>query len=152
MSLLYVVDLEEKDSYTTQSFEVQKEIASAPGATTEDEQKLKELATRAANLEAEINPKSDIEKFIEVFAGYKELFTIESVYYEDQQDSEDPAVQRVLYELEQKRKLIAQLENSLLEAQSKDPDGESVYGDSLLHKFYEETNKLNQELYPERFK
>ncbi|KOR89586.1 hypothetical protein AM231_10845 [Paenibacillus solani] len=77
---------------------------------------------------------------------------LESAYYENHQNLEDTAVQQVLYELEQKGKLIAQFENSLLEAQSQDLNGESVHRDSLLHMFYEETNKLNQELYTEMFK
>ncbi|KOP68076.1 hypothetical protein AMS62_24630 [Bacillus sp. FJAT-18019] len=144
--------LEEKVSLITKIYEVQKRISDALGVTAEDEQKLKELETRDADLEAELNLKSDLEKFNEVFAGYKELFTLESAYYEDHQNLEDPAVQQVLYELEQKGKLIAQYEKSLLKVQSEDPGDESIHGESLLNSFYEETNKLNQELYKERFK
>lgn len=52
--------LSEKVSYAKESYEAQKKIADAPGATTEDEQKLKELAAKTADLEAELNPKSDL--------------------------------------------------------------------------------------------
>lgn len=143
--------LTEKTSYATESYEAQKKIADAPGATTEDEQKLKELATKAADLEAELHPKSELEEFNEVFEGYNDLFAIESAYYADQHDLEDPAVQRVLYELEQKGKLIAQFENLQLKAQSEDANLiKTLNGQSLLDKFLEETQQLNQELYPDQ--
>ncbi|USB34849.1 hypothetical protein [Paenibacillus sp. YPG26] len=136
--------LREKVSFAAESYEAQKKIADAPGASTEEEQKLKELATKAADLEAELNPTSAVEEFEEVFAGYKDLYALENAYYADQKESKDPAVQKVLNELERKGKLIAQFENPKL--------AKSVSSDSLLEKFYEETNKLNRELYPEKSK
>ncbi|WP_141502363.1 M56 family metallopeptidase [Paenibacillus luteus] len=121
-----------------ESYEAQKKIADAPGATTEDEQRLKELATKAADLEAELNPKSALEQFDEAFAAYKDMFAIETAHYADQQDSNDPAVQRVLYELEQKGKLIAQFD----EAKWSKVENSEL----LLERFNEEKYKLNQEL------
>ncbi|MCR8844931.1 hypothetical protein NQ117_14710 [Paenibacillus sp. SC116] len=136
--------LNEKLTYTTTSYEAQKKIADAPGATTADEQKLKELATKAENLQSELAPKSALDEFNEVFAGYKDLHAIHSTYYADKKDSTDPAVQKVLYELEQKGKLIAHFEKPKML--------NSVNGEELLKTFYEETYKLNQKLYPENFK
>ncbi|MGF7050517.1 hypothetical protein J2T13_005066 [Paenibacillus sp. DS2015] len=136
--------LKEKVSYAVESYEAQKQIADAPGATTEDEQELKELASRSADLELELNPQSVLEEFEEVFAGYKDLYLIQSAHYEDKKDSTDPAVQQVLYSLEQKGKLIAQFEKLKL--------SKSANGESLLENFYGETTKLNKELYPDRFK
>lgn len=135
--------LREQVSDAFERYEEQKKIAGLPGATTEDEQQLKELAAEAWALKDKLNPKSPLDEFNEVFAGYKDLYKIESAYYADQQDSEDPAVQRVLYELEQKGKLIAQFESQAL--------SKSVKSESLLDTFMEETSKLNQELYPEQF-
>lgn len=140
--------LQEKVLYTNDSFEAQKKIADAPGATTEDEQKLKELASKAGDLEAELHPQSALDEFNEVFAGYKDLYAIESAYYADQKDSEDPAVQRVLKELEQKGELIAQFESRAQNQSS----NKSATGESLLDQFMEAAGVLNQELYPEQFK
>ncbi|GAE06332.1 hypothetical protein JCM10914_2485 [Paenibacillus sp. JCM 10914] len=139
--------LQEKVSYANESYEAQKQIADAPGATTADEQKLKELGSRAGELEAELHPSSAIDEFNEVFAGYKDLYAIESAYYADQQNSEDPAVQRVLIELEKKGALIAQFEN---QAQSQTLS-KSDAGESLLDQFMEATSELNKELYPEQY-
>ncbi|KOP65870.1 hypothetical protein AMS62_11920 [Bacillus sp. FJAT-18019] len=136
--------LQEKVSYANESYDAQKKIADAPEATTEDEQRLKELESKAGDLEAELSPKSSIDEFNEVFAGYKDLYAIESAYYADQQDSEDPAVQRVLEELEKKGELIAQFENQALR--------NSVNGASLLDQFMKATSELNQDLYPEQYK
>ncbi|QCT03748.1 hypothetical protein E6C60_3037 [Paenibacillus algicola] len=136
--------LKEKVSYAVESYEAQKKIADAPGATTEDEQRLKELATRAADLELELNPQTALEEFNEVFAGYKDLYLIHSAHYEDKKDSTDPLVQQVLHQLEEKGKLIAQFEKLQM--------SKSVNGESLLTKFYEETDQLNRELYPDRYK
>ena len=140
--------LQEKVLYANESYDDIRKFADAPGATTADEQKLKELASKAGDLEAELSPLSALDEFNEVFAGYKDLYAIESAHYADQQDSEDPAVQRVLEELEQKGKLIAQFENQAQsQALSKSADGES-----LLDQFMAATSKLNQELYPEQYK
>ncbi|CAM4245670.1 hypothetical protein FHS16_001401 [Paenibacillus endophyticus] len=97
--------------------------------------------TSTGYLELELNPKSDLEEFAEVFAGYKDLYLIHSAHYEDKKDSTDPMVQHVLYSLEQKGNLIAQFENL--------KSRKSVNGESLLEKVYEETSKLNKELYPD---
>ncbi|KQN96778.1 hypothetical protein [Paenibacillus sp. Leaf72] len=143
-----VPSLQEKVDYATESYEAQKKIADAPGATTAEEQKLKELASKSGDLEAELNPQSALDEFNQVFAGYKDLYAIESAYYADQQDSEDPAVQRVLKELEQKGELIAQFE---LKAQSQALN-KSADGESLVDQFMSATSELNQELYPEQYK
>ncbi|GAB6991942.1 hypothetical protein [Paenibacillus pini] len=140
--------LQERVSYAAESYDAQKKIADAPGATTADEQKLKELASKAGDLEAKLSPKSTLDEFNEVFAGYKDLYEIESAYYADQQDSKDPSVQRVLEELDHKGKLIATFENK---AQSQ-ALSKSTNDQSLLDQFMEATSKLNQELYPEQYK
>lgn len=140
--------LQEEVTFAKAGVEAQKKIADAPGATTEDEQRLKELTSKAGELEEELNPKSAADEFNEVFAGYKDLYAIESAYYEDQQDSEDPAVQRVLKELEKKGELIAQFENQA----NKQELSKSASGESLLNQFMEATSELNQELYPEQYK
>lgn len=138
-------------AYAAESDEGRKNRSDTPGAAAADEQKLKEAAAKTADREAELNPKSDLEQFNEVFAGYKDLYAIESAHYADQRDSDDPAVQRVLHELEQKGKLIARFESALSQAQSDRSNGSNLANDeSLLDKFYEETQKLNQELYPDR--
>lgn len=137
--------LPNKVSFTTESYEAQKKIADAPGATTADEQKLKELASQLGDLEAELRPKSALDEFNEVLAGYKDLYAIESAYYVDQQHSEDPAVQRVIEELEQKGKLIAQFENQASNKLAQN-------NESLLDQFMKATSELNQKLYPEQYK
>lgn len=143
-----VPKLQEKVSYENESYDAQKKIADASGATTADEQKLKELVSKAGDFEAELNPQSGFDEFNGVFAAYKDLYAIESAHYADQQDVKDPAVQRVLEELEQKGRLIAQFE-SLAQSQelSKSADGES-----LLDQFMAATSELNQELYPEQYR
>ncbi|MDH6675763.1 hypothetical protein M2277_006484 [Paenibacillus sp. LBL] len=139
-------NLQEKVSYAHESYEAQKKIADAPGATTEDEQKLKELESRAGELDNELHPQSALDEFNEVFAGYKDLYAIESAYYADQQNSEDPLVQRVLKELEKKGELITQFENLAINQALNKSDA----GESLLNQFMAATSELNQELYPEQ--
>ncbi|QJC53648.1 hypothetical protein HGI30_20355 [Paenibacillus albicereus] len=136
--------LPERATEANQAYEAQKKIANAPGATTEEEQKLKELATKAADLDSALNPKSDLEEFQEVFTGYKDLHLIHSSHYEDKKDSTDPAVQKVLHSLKEKGELIARFE--------KLQQAKSLTGESLLSRFLDETDQLNRELYPERFK
>ncbi|MFF2481014.1 hypothetical protein [Paenibacillus sp. NPDC058071] len=131
-------DLIERFSDATASYEAQKKIADSPGATTEDEQRLKELATKAADLKAEIEPPSAREQFSAVFAAYKDMYAIESSYYVGREGSDDAAVvQRVLVELERKGQLIEQFEQ--LDA------NEEVDAEELLERFHEETAKLKQE-------
>lgn len=140
--------LQENVSYANENYDAQKKIADAPGATTADEQKLKELSSKAGDLEAELSPQSALDEFNEVFAGYKDLYAIESVYYADQQESEDPAVQRVLEELEQKGELIAQFEDQAKSQMLR----KSADSESLLIQFMAAASELNQELYPEQYK
>lgn len=134
---------EDRYSFILSQYEEQKQIANAPDASTEDEQKLKELTSEVAAIEEENNPKSPREEFEETFAGYKDLYAIESAMYADKQNSTDPLDQKVLHELEEKGKLIMQFENA---AKNK-----MTVEDTLLQSFYEATDKLNRELYPERY-
>ncbi|MEO3945130.1 hypothetical protein [Gorillibacterium sp. CAU 1737] len=109
-----------------------------------DEQLVKVKQTEAADLEAARNPQSDRERFLQAFAGYKDLYAIESAAYADQSDSTDPAVQRVWKELERKGDVIARFEQLLTSQSEKEP--------SLYEAFVEETQQVNQELYPEQYK
>lgn len=129
-------DLNEKLTLAIQSYEAQQKIADAPGAATADEQKLKELASHAATLEAELNPKSAMEQFEEAFLSYKDMFGKENAYYTNRKKSPGP---KLSHEWKLKGELIARLEKAQSEP--------SVNGETLLAMFKEETTKLNQKLY-----
>ncbi|MGO4185659.1 hypothetical protein AB4Z45_22120 [Paenibacillus sp. MCAF9] len=108
----------------------------------QNEHKQKELASKLAQAQEEMNPTSSRELFDSHLAGYKDLYVIESTAYNKKKDSTDPLIQKVLHELEEKGKLIAHFEKAAEGTES---------GEELLKSFIEATNQLNRELYPERY-